>query len=161
MLAGEMSEAQQQTSAMCGQSGMEGAATKRGTAARRHDAIMYASAAGHRAMAELQDTPSRLNAPPPPELRPALDLQRDFCELEIPPAAAHDITRRRASAPHSRSACSSDAQTAVDGARWDTWSTLLVVQTLVQSSTGWAGSPNHSVVSLAGFRMLGFVGARG
>ena len=52
---------------------------------------MYASAAGHRAMAELQDTPSRLNAPPPPELRPALDLQRDFCELEIPPAAAHDI----------------------------------------------------------------------
>ena len=55
------------------------------------DAIMYASAAGHRAMAELQDTPSRLNAPPPPELRPALDLQRDFCELEIPPAAAHDI----------------------------------------------------------------------
>jgi hypothetical protein len=53
MLAGEMSEEQQQTSAMCGQSGMEGAATKRGTAARRHDAIMYASAAGHRAMAEL------------------------------------------------------------------------------------------------------------
>ena len=52
---------------------------------------MYASAAGHRAMAELQDTPSRLNAPPPPELRPALDLQRDFFELEIPPAAAHDI----------------------------------------------------------------------
>jgi hypothetical protein len=35
MLAGEMSEEQQQTSAMCGQSGMEGAATKRGTAARR------------------------------------------------------------------------------------------------------------------------------
>jgi len=59
-----------------------------------------------------KDTPSRLTAPPPPELRPALDLQRDFCELEIPPAAAHDITRRRASAPHSRSACSSDAQTA-------------------------------------------------
>jgi len=42
------------------------------------------------------------------------------------------VSRRRASAPHSRSARSSDAQTAVDGARWDTWSTLLVVQTLVQ-----------------------------
>jgi hypothetical protein len=56
------------------------------------DAIMYASAAGHRAMAELlKDTTSRVTPPPPPDLRPSLDLQRDFCELEIPPAAAHDI----------------------------------------------------------------------
>jgi hypothetical protein len=76
--------------------------------AQGFDAIMYASVAGHRAMAELlKDTPPRVTTPSPPEPRPALDLQRDFCDFDISAAAAHDIADVPSQKRKEHSRCSS------------------------------------------------------